>query len=133
MRTIASVKSATPWKRRSTAVWMWFSAVTTMPSPCATSCRPSEQAASVTITNETTSFRLEGEPTAFVQYLENYTTSHEHNVTHVPYRDIRRGALLDMPLTFSWPDGTYAAITEASLRHYAGHVADAAFGRGSSR
>src|SRR5262245_26403139 len=37
-----------------------------------------ENATSVTITNETTSFRLEGEPTAYVQYLENYTTSHEH-------------------------------------------------------
>ncbi len=40
-----------------------------------------KQATSVSITNETTSFRLEGEPTAFVQYLENYRTSHEHNVT----------------------------------------------------
>jgi alpha-glucosidase len=79
-----------------------------------------EQAASVTITNESTSFRLEGQPTAFVQYLESYTTSHEHNVTNVPYGDIRRGALLDMPLTFSWPDGTYVAITEAALRRYAG-------------
>jgi alpha-glucosidase len=79
-----------------------------------------EQAASVTISNETTSFRLAGQPTAFVQYLENFKTSHEHNVTPVQYRDIQRGALLDMPLTFSWLDGTYAAITEASLRHYAG-------------
>lgn len=76
--------------------------------------------ASVTITNEITSFRLEGGPTAFVQYLENYRTSHEHNVIPARYRDIRRGALLDLPLTFSWDDGTYAAITEASLRHYAG-------------
>jgi len=79
-----------------------------------------ETASSVTITNETTSFRLEGEPTAFVQYLENYQTSHEHNVASVRYRDIRRGALLDMPLTVSWSDNTFAAITEASLRHYAG-------------
>jgi alpha-glucosidase len=77
-------------------------------------------APSVTITNETTSFRLEGEPTAFVQYLENYQTSHEHNVASVRYRDIRRDTLLDMPLTFSWADNTFAAITEASLRHYAG-------------
>src|SRR6266853_4491510 len=75
---------------------------------------------SVTITNETTSFRLEGDPTAFVQYLENYRTSHEHNVASVRYRNIRRGTLLDMPLTFSWADNTFAAITEASLRHYAG-------------
>jgi alpha-glucosidase len=79
-----------------------------------------EKAASVTVTDESTSFRVEGEPTAFVQYLENYRTSHEHNVIPARYRDIRRGVLLDMPLTFSWADNTYAAITEASLRHYAG-------------
>ena len=78
------------------------------------------QDASVTITNETTGFGLEGQPTAFVQYLENYRTSHEHNVMRVAYRDIRREALLDLPLTFSWPDGTYAAITEAALCRYAG-------------
>jgi alpha-glucosidase len=78
------------------------------------------ESASVTITNEITSFRLEGEPTTFVQYLENFTTSHEHNVKRTRYLSIRKGALLDLPLTFSWPDGTYAAITEAALRHYAG-------------
>lgn len=78
------------------------------------------KAASVTVTNETTSFRVEGEPTAFVQYLESFKTSHEHNVVPTRYRDIRRGALLDMPLTFVWADNTCAAITEASLRHYAG-------------
>jgi alpha-glucosidase len=79
-----------------------------------------EQAASVTITNETTSFRLVGDPVSFVQYLENYNTSHEHNVVPTRHGNIRRGVLLDMPLTFSWEDSTYAAITEASLRHYAG-------------
>jgi alpha-glucosidase len=76
--------------------------------------------ASVTITDEATSFRLQGEPTAFVQYLENYTTSHEHNVVRTRYQDIKRDALLDLPLTFSWEDNTYVAITEAALRHYAG-------------
>ncbi len=87
--------------------------------------------ASVTITNETTSFRLVGEPTAFVQYLESYRTSHEHNVTTVPYREIRRGALLDMPLTCSWEDGTFAAITEAALRHYAGMSLSRSTGEGA--
>jgi alpha-glucosidase len=78
------------------------------------------KAVSVTITNESTSFRFAGEPIALVQYLENYTTSHEHNVISTPYGDIRRGELLDLPLTVSWGDKTYAAITEAKLRHYAG-------------
>jgi alpha-glucosidase len=75
---------------------------------------------SVTITDETTSFRVEGNPIAYAQYLENYTTSHEHNVTAAHLRELRFATLLDLPLTFSWEDGTYAAITEASLRHYAG-------------
>jgi alpha-glucosidase len=76
--------------------------------------------ASVTITNEITSFGLEGEPTAFVQYLEHYKTSHEHHVIATRSREIRPGVLLDLPLTLSWPDGTCAAITEAALRRYAG-------------
>jgi alpha-glucosidase len=74
----------------------------------------------VTITDESTSFRVVGTPTAYVQYLENYNTSHEHNVEICGYRDIRPKTLLDMPLTLSWADGTCVAITEASLRHYAG-------------
>lgn len=76
--------------------------------------------ASVTIADESTSFRLAANPQAFVQYLEHHKTSHEHKVVPTPYREIRPGALLDLPLTFSWPDGTYAAITEAALRYYAG-------------
>lgn len=81
---------------------------------------PAGQANTVTITNESTSFRLAGEPTACVQYLEHFKTSHEHNVAAAPYAEIKPGALLDLPLTFSWKDGTCAAITEAALRRYAG-------------
>ena len=81
---------------------------------------PDAKGGSVTITDETTSFRVDGEPTAYAQCLENYKTSHEHKIVPVPYRDLRPGALLDLALTFSWADGAYAAITEASLRHYAG-------------
>jgi alpha-glucosidase len=75
---------------------------------------------SLVVTDETTSFSVEGNPMAYAQYLENFTTSHEHNVTKVHARDLPPGQLLDMPLTFSWEDGTCAAITEAALRHYAG-------------
>lgn len=55
-----------------------------------------------------------------MQYLENFKTSHEHNVTTARYGEIRPNAWLDLPLTLSWDDRTYAAITEAALRHYAG-------------
>jgi alpha-glucosidase len=75
---------------------------------------------SVTIIDETTSFRMAGDPAAYAQFLENYKTSHEHNVIATRWRGIRPGALLDLPLTFAWEDGTFAAITEASLRHYSG-------------
>ncbi len=80
----------------------------------------SAETASVTITNESSSFNFEGNPMAFVQYLENFTTPHEHNVTAARYDEIRKDALLDLPLTLVWNDRIYAAVTEASLRHYAG-------------
>ena len=74
----------------------------------------------VTVTDELTSFGIEGEPTAFVQYLEHFKTSHEHNVVRTSAHNISPGQLLDLPLTLSWADGTCAAITEAALRRYAG-------------
>lgn len=82
--------------------------------------RGDPQDSEVTITEEGTSFHIQGNPTAYAQYLENYTTSHEHKVVTVPYHDLRADTLLDMPLTFSWADGTCAALTEAALRRYAG-------------
>jgi alpha-glucosidase len=74
----------------------------------------------VTIADESTGFGVVGNPTAYAQYLENYNTSHEHNVTNSSTRDLRLGELLDMPLTLAWSNGPCAAITEAALRHYAG-------------
>ena len=74
----------------------------------------------LTVTEEGTSFAPVGNPRAYVQYLENYRTSHEHNVTTTPLRDVKPDTLLDMPLTLAREDGTYLAITEAALRHYAG-------------
>jgi alpha-glucosidase len=72
------------------------------------------------IVDENSSFRIHGAKTAYIQQLEHYQTSHEHNVAAVDADQIPRDVLLDLPLTFQWPDGTYAAITEASLRKYAG-------------
>lgn len=74
----------------------------------------------LTIADEGTSFTLAGNPLAFVQYLENYNTSHEHNVTTIPLKEVKPGTLLDMPSTFVFGDGTFVAITEAALRRYAG-------------
>ena len=74
----------------------------------------------MTIADETTSFQIAGGPVAYVQQLENYKTPHEHHVAAMPCSEIPAGVLLDMPLTLHWADGTYAAITEAALRRYAG-------------
>ncbi|HZO88483.1 MAG TPA: glycoside hydrolase family 97 protein [Chthonomonadaceae bacterium] len=74
----------------------------------------------LTVVEEGTSFGLAGNPRAYVQYLENYHTSHEHNVTTTPLRDVKADTLLDMPATFAFDDGTHMAITEAALRRYAG-------------
>ena len=72
------------------------------------------------IADEGTSFRLTGNPKSFVQYLENYTTSHEHPVDIELLSNVKPDTLLDMPATFVYPDGTHIAITEAALRQYAG-------------
>lgn len=72
------------------------------------------------IADEGTSFTLAGNPRAFLQHLESYQTSHEHEVRVTPLRDTPRDTLLDLPATFVWEDGTVLAITEAALRRYAG-------------
>jgi alpha-glucosidase len=72
------------------------------------------------VKEERTSFEVQGEPMAYAQYLENYKTSHEHEVNAVAYPALKKETLIDLPLTFLWKDGVYAAVTEASLRNYAG-------------
>ena len=69
---------------------------------------------------EETTFVPVGEPTAFFNTLESFTTSHEslyqqRNVSSIPVRK-----LMDCPLLLVWPNGTAATITEARVRHFAG-------------
>jgi alpha-glucosidase len=78
------------------------------------------QSRSLTVKDEMTTFRVREHPIAYAQFLEHFKTSHEHNVSPVAYDDLKPNALLDMPLTLAWTNGACAAITEASLRHYAG-------------
>lgn len=72
------------------------------------------------IADEKTSFGITENPNAFLQYLENFKTSHEHNVIAVPLNRANPDTLLDTPTTFVRTDGIHIAITEASLRHYPG-------------
>ncbi len=75
--------------------------------------------ANVVVQDERTTFKPVGEPTAYVQYLNSYTTSHEHTVDVAPFSKVKTDILLDTPLTLQFPTAT-AAITEAALRRYAG-------------
>lgn len=72
------------------------------------------------ISDEATTFRPIDNPTTFVQYLEHYKTSHEHEVDILPLQNIKADQLLDTPLTAFWPENSSIAITEAALRNYAG-------------
>ncbi len=72
------------------------------------------------VQDEKTTFGLSGDPTSYIQYLENFQTSHEHNITTTSLHEIKPDTLLDTPATFAYPDGTHLAITEAALRHYPG-------------
>ena len=73
----------------------------------------------IALTDEGTTITPSGDPLSLVQYLENYKTSHEHNVARVPFSKVDEDRLLDTPLTMIG-DGYALAITEASLRNYAG-------------
>ena len=72
------------------------------------------------VADEMTSFKLADNPKAYVQYLENYFTSHEHAVDETSFDTVKTETLLDMPTTFVYENGIHVAITEAALRHYAG-------------
>jgi alpha-glucosidase len=72
------------------------------------------------IEDESSEFRLGGNPTVMFTICDGYTTSHEALYEKKPLSELPEGKLLDKPLLAVWPDGTAAAITEAGLRDFAG-------------
>ncbi|MDB5279641.1 MAG: glycoside hydrolase [Ferruginibacter sp.] len=72
------------------------------------------------LTDEHTSFRLSGNPTSRVAFLENFTTSHEHRYNLMPLNAIANDTLMDMPALFEFPGNIFMGITEANLVDYAG-------------
>jgi alpha-glucosidase len=72
------------------------------------------------IEKEATEFRLAGDPSVLFMPLKNFTTSHEALYERKPLSELPKETLLEMPLLAVWPDGTAAAVTEASLRDFAG-------------
>lgn len=74
----------------------------------------------LTLLEESTTFKLKGDPTLRALLLPNYTTSHEGLYTVTTFNQLQQDNLVDMPLLVEYPNNTYMAITEAALLDYAG-------------
>ena len=70
--------------------------------------------------DEKTQFNLTGNPKALLMYLPGYANTHENLYTHVMYDSIATQRLIEMPITFEFANNTFASITEAAVRDYAG-------------
>lgn len=70
--------------------------------------------------DELTTFDPAGDPKMLTMYLASYTTSHEGFYTQTSYQRLDEGRLMEMPTLFTYPDGTFMAVTEAAIRDYAG-------------
>ncbi len=75
---------------------------------------------SYVLTNENTTFRLNGNPVVHTLMFDNYTSSHEGVYQTLSYNNLVPDTLLDMPALFEFPDSIYMSITEAALVNYAG-------------
>jgi alpha-glucosidase len=73
-----------------------------------------------TMTDENSSFNLVGNPGVRTLIFDNYNNNHEGLYQKMPLSDLKEGQLMDMPALFEFPGKQYMAITEASLRDYAG-------------
>jgi alpha-glucosidase len=69
---------------------------------------------------ESTEFRLTGDPTVLFTTAANFATSHENLYQRRPLSEVPENTLIDLPLLAVWADGPSAALTEASLRNFAG-------------
>jgi alpha-glucosidase len=73
-----------------------------------------------TLTDENSEFNIAGDPQLRILSFKNYTSSHEGLYQKMPLSALKTDALVDMPALFEFPNKVYMAITEASLRDYAG-------------
>lgn len=76
--------------------------------------------ATYTLFEEGTTFNIVGNPKVLTLYLPSYQTSHEGFYTHINYLKLDSMHLMDMPTLFEYPNGVFMAVTEASVRDYAG-------------
>lgn len=75
---------------------------------------------SYTLTTENSSFNISGNPRVQTLFWDKYTNDHEGFYNTLPYDEVVSDTLMDLPTLFEFPNETYMAITEASLRDYAG-------------
>lgn len=80
----------------------------------------SAEPSNVVIEDESTEFRLAGDPTILYMSVDKFHNNHESPYERKPLSAVPVGRLLDKPVTAVWPDGTAAAICEGRLRHFAG-------------
>ncbi|GAA4103573.1 glycoside hydrolase family 97 protein [Mucilaginibacter panaciglaebae] len=73
-----------------------------------------------TLTDENSEFNVAGDPQLRILSFKTYNNAHEGLYEKVPLSKLKKDALVDMPALFEFPDKVYMAITEASLRDYAG-------------
>ncbi|MGY4386534.1 alpha-glucosidase [Pedobacter sp. UYP24] len=77
--------------------------------------------AEYTLTEERSTFNLAGGPKVrTLLFGNNYNNSHEGLYQKMKLSALQENVLMDVPALFEFPDKTYMAITEASLRDYAG-------------
>lgn len=74
----------------------------------------------ITLLEENTGFRMNGNPAVNTLFLPSFTSSHEGLYTHLLLNEVKEDTLMDMPTLFEFPGNIYMAITEAALSDYAG-------------
>ena len=81
---------------------------------------PDQEWQSYELTDEKTSFNISGNPTVYSMFWGSYDNPHEALYHKLPFREIPKDTLLDMPGMFNFSDKIFLSITEANLRNYAG-------------
>ena len=64
---------------------------------------------------ESTEFRLEGNPTVLFTSLPSFTSSHENLYRNMPFSELPGQTLIDQPFLAVWSGGVSAALSEARL------------------
>ncbi|MCH5721120.1 glycoside hydrolase family 97 N-terminal domain-containing protein [Niabella hibiscisoli] len=78
-----------------------------------------ENWASYTLTNESSTFNVYGDPIVRALHWANYNNTHEGLYQKSKLSELKTGELMDLPALFEFPEKVYMAITEANLRNYA--------------